>query len=755
MIALVAALAFAAAVPADAAPARCDATCIEERTRIVTPATLRRVSDQIAPAAPGILWASDGRSFHYARETSEDVVLYRVDLRRRARTVVARASDILRLAGRDAHDAGALPATALRVDAAGVIRLDHAGSSIGYDRRSGIVALPADPAAGEALSPDRRYAVSTRDHDLYVRERGHPARRLTQDGAVWHSFAGALAATQPTDRAVLEGRVDAQPPLVGWIGDGPKFFILRQDLRTTGSLWQIEALAQPRPRLVTQKMPLPGEAALPGVELWIFDAATGTATAVDTAGWAHIGNLDPGAGGIWPSRDGRTLFFARMTRGYGIVELCAADVATGAVRTLLREAWPGGSPIRFAEFRELRDGFVWKTERDGFQQYARYDAAGHHLRDLTTDPVSVAGILHVDERGDRMLYASFDDARLRNPAQVRLHRVELATGVARSLDSEDAHHQLTVAPDGRHIVDAMSRPDLAPTIVVRDDQGRMVMRVESSDTAALRATGWRPPVRRKVLAADGVTPLYAMVWTPRDRGPGERLPIVADVYPGPSGENVPVRFDPAHVDAQLAELGFAVVRSGQRGGSFVRDVGYQRYARTAGSVRDYPIADNQAVLRGIAASDGALDLDRVGIIGHSGGGLMAATAMLFAPDFYKVGVAASGNHDNNLYEMGSGEFHFGDPRTGPAGGAQGYATNAALADRLKGHLLLIHGALDDDVPIENTLRLADALVKAGKDFDMLVLPAQRHDYTGGDARYVRQRTWRYLLRYLRETGAGR
>ncbi|MDP1618074.1 prolyl oligopeptidase family serine peptidase [Phenylobacterium sp.] len=688
-------------------------------------------------------WLSGGDAFAYARETADDVILVRVDIPQARRTVVARASDIVsRLPFSVAPERLTAGSLNLSPDGEAAI-LSVPGGQYRYSLANGV--LTPLPTTNQATSPDGRHRVFTRAHDLYASGPDEQVRRLSADGALWYSFSGAMADTQPTDAAILENRLDDTPPWIGWIGGGPLFYVVRQDLRQTGETWLLDAMAQPRPRLATHKMPYPGEANLPRQELWVFDASGARAPVqVQTQGWDHLGNLDMGAGGFWPSNDGRTLYFARVSRGYGTVELCAADVATGEVRVILSESHPTGSSVRYRDFRALGDGFLWRTERDGYEHYGLYGWDGRFIRMVTPEPLATQRLLHVDEDRGEIIYGAYDDATVRNPAQVRARRTNLATGESLALDQEDAHHELSVSPTGRWYVDTLSRPDMAPQILVRDRDGQVVMTVETSDTTALTAAGWVPPRPVTALADDGETKLYGWLWPSGRRGAATH-PLVSIVYPGPSGESTPFRFDPTDQASALAELGPMVLRAGQRGGSAVRGSAYHRYALTFGNVRDYPVADNAAMIRAVATQDAAVDLSRVGIMGHSGGGLMATTAILLQPDLYKVAVASSGNHDNNIYEMGSGEFHFGHPITGPAGGPNGYATNQELASRLQGELMIVHGMRDSDVPVTNSLRLADALIKAGKRFEMLILPSQDHGFTGVDADYAKIRMWTFMI----------
>lgn len=720
----------------------CDMACVDARTTPFSAENLAPALADLVPSRTKVVWLDDNR-LAYARPVQGDTRITLVDVRRPKQKTSELASRLAARGGLKPSAAAVRQARIVSASGRGVV-LEIAGQALLYSPSSGQAEAIAS-APSVAVSPAGQWRVRTLNNDLYA-DRPNGSLRLSSDGETWRSFAAAMSETQPSDRPVTEGRADAAAPRVGWIGDGPKFFIQRQDLRQTGELWMVDSLVTPRPRLITQKYPLPGETQLPSSELWVFDAQTGDAKLIDTGGWAHVGNLDPGAGGIWPSTDGETLFFARMSRGYQRVQLCAADLRTGEVRVLVDEHWPDGSTIRMTEFAQLGSGFIWKTEIDGYAHYARYDAGGRFIADLTPGKVSVRELLRIDEEAGELIYRSYDDAEKRNPAQSRLYAAKLSGAGVEPLDGEDADHNITLSPTGRYWTDVISRADLAPTLLLRSRTSSTVL--ETSNLDRLNKTGWRAPERVRLLAADGRTPLYGAYWAPANLPSGVRAPIVAEVYPGPSGEISPTTFEPLAAAGTMAQLGMGVLSIGQRGGMPGRGREYYGHVRKSGSVRDYPIADNMAALRALAQSHAELDIDRVGIIGHSGGGLMAATAILLEPKFYKAAVASSGNHDNNLYEMGSGEFHFGSPNAPPLGGPAGFAVNQSLASQLEGKLLLIHGDLDEDVPLGSSLRLARALIDAGKSFDTLIVPGSGHGFAGADRHYVRLRSWAYLYENL-------
>lgn len=695
----------------------------------------RALMRRAAPEIAGPYWLSEGR-FWYVIETPDGADIHLVDARRRTRSVVARAADM-----RPSIDPMALDIETVRFDPeAGVVDVGEGGERWRFNTKSRTTERLAATAARAGVPKSRhgRFEVHVENHDLYVTESGGTPRRLTNDGELWYSFAGEMSISNP-----IAPRENIEAPRVHWFGDGSRFYIERWDFRRVRSLYHVDNLATP-PKLFTQRMAFPGDSEIPVPEIWVFDAARGTGLKIAADGWAFLGNMDVDAGGIFPSRDGRSLYFVRMSRGYRKVELCVADLSTGAVRVLVTEQGHNRFSVRFPEFRELSSGFIWKSDADGYPHYYLHDANGKRIRQLTRGPFTVDAILNVDERRGELLFRGYGDAARESPSAKHLYRASLSGGGVRRLDSEPGHHRLSVAPGGDYIVDLFSDVAVAPRMVLRDRSGRIVMPLEAGSTQPLLDAGWKMPVPFKVLAADGATPLYGVMWLPFDFDPQRRYPIIANVYPGPSQETVPVDFQPGDSTGALAQLGFVVVRVGQRGGSSHRGVKYQDYPYEYGNARDYPTADNKAALEQLAARHAFIDLERVGIFGHSGGGLSALSGMLRYPEFFRAGVASAGNHDLNVYEMNSEEFHYGDVKSGPAGGPQGYASNPSEAHRLEGRLLIVQGDQDEDVGFMHALRTIRALENAGKDFDTLIVPGMGHEYIRGLQPYIWHKIWRHF-----------
>jgi len=322
------------------------------------------------------------------------------------------------------------------------------------------------------------------------------------------------------------------------------------------------------------------------------------------------------------------------------------------------------------------------------------------------------------------------------------------------LTPENGTHEVSLAPSGRYFIDSYSTPDTPQVTVLRDADGRLLESLEEADITALAATGWQPPLLISVKARDGVTELHGLMFKPTNFDPTQHYPIVNWIYPGPMVGSVNLwtdkqqwKFVPARADAQsLAELGFVVVAIDGMGTAMRSRKFHDTYY---GNMGDNTLPDQVAAMKELAQHYPWIDLQRAGIYGHSGGGYAAAAAMLRYPDFFQVGIAESGNHDQAGYTDDWGEKFQGLLQRHPDGSSNYDAqANQNFAAGLKGHLLLVHGTADDNVPSNLTLLLADALIKVNKDFDLILLPNQRHTYTGESGAYMTRRRWDYFVRNL-------
>jgi dipeptidyl aminopeptidase/acylaminoacyl peptidase len=298
-----------------------------------------------------------------------------------------------------------------------------------------------------------------------------------------------------------------------------------------------------------------------------------------------------------------------------------------------------------------------------------------------------------------------------------------------------------MSPDGRFFVDSYSRPDLpGESVLRRSQEGSEVRILEKSDASDLLKTGWKFPEPFQGRAADGSADIYGLIWRPSNFDPSKKYPIIEQVYTGPQGFFVPKNFAGMFRLQSMAELGFIVVMVDGRGTTARSRAFHQFSYRNLGGA----FADHVALIKQMAERYPYMDLGRVGIYGTSAGGYGAAHAMLTFPDFYKVGVTISGDHDARLDKAWWNELYQGYPLQ------DDYAaqSNITMADRLKGHLLVEHGDIDDNVHPVETMRFVDALMRANKSFDMLFVPNMFHGESGDHAHYLVRRRWDYFVQYL-------
>jgi len=305
---------------------------------------------------------------------------------------------------------------------------------------------------------------------------------------------------------------------------------------------------------------------------------------------------------------------------------------------------------------------------------------------------------------------------------------------------------VSMSPSGRFFVDRYSKPDVPPALVLRDSGGNLLETLEKADVSRLLARGWKPVTPITVKARDGVTDLYGLLYKPSNFDPAKKYPIVNHIYPGPQTGSVgPRSFSAARGDSQaLAELGFIVIEIDGMGTPSRSKEFQDAYF---GNLGDNTLPDQVAGMKELAQRYPWIDLDRAGIWGHSGGGYAAADAMFRYPDFFKAGVSEAGNHDNRNYEDDWGEKWQGLLVRRPDG-ATNYdnQANQLVARNLKGKLLLAHGTTDSNVPPDNTLLVVNELIKANKDFDLLLLPNRNHGFANDP--YMIRRRWDYFVKNL-------
>ena len=615
-----------------------------------------------------------------------------------------------------------------------------------------------------SVSPDGQTVIFARHHNLHMMSNADYAQildarrgesgddadeaeedvevedtQLTTDGEEHYSYASFQRG--PTDVEREEDKGKRKSANISWSKDSRRFATIRNDRRASRDLWVIHSTGNERPELETYKYDLPGDTTVSQPEMLIYDLPARRLVKVRTDGWkdqrlfmvndrqfVYPDSEEPRRS-LWLSETSDELHFLRRSRDQHRIDVMVADASTGDVRVLIEErlnTYVENQPIELLSSGDM----IWWSERDGWAHLYLFEADGTLRHRLTEGAFSVRGVVGVDEvRGIVYFMANGREAG-EDPYYQHLYRVSLEGTDLQLVAPGDFDHRTVMGESNRFLVDNSARVNSVPTSALYDVAGRKILDLEVADFSALTEAGYQFPEPYTVKADDGITDLYGNIYRPFDFDPNKTYPIIAYVYPGPQTEAVSKFFSTNATETALAQFGFIVVTIGNRGGHPARSKWYHNYGY--GNLRDYGLSDKKAAIEQLADRYDYIDIDRVGIYGHSGGGFMSTAAMLVYPDFFKVAVSSSGNHDNDVYNANWSEKHDGIEEVVDDEGEVTFEydidRNSDLAANLKGHLLLTTSDEDNNVHPAGTLRMADALIRANKRFDFFVFPGQRHGY---------------------------
>jgi dipeptidyl-peptidase 4 len=600
------------------------------------------------------------------------------------------------------------------------------------------------------VAPDGKAGVFIRDYNLWARDMATGREtQLTTDGVRDFGYATDDAGWSHSDRAVGL-----------WSPDSRRIATFQQDMRGVGENYLVSTpnmAVGPHPLLEAWKFPLPGDKvvttiqrvviSLDGPKIVRFQMPPDQHRSTD---WDDV-RFAPNQDVDW-TPDGSHIAFISTARYHNQENVRIADTATGAVREVYEEKVPtyyesgqGGNNFRYLP---ASNEFIWFSERSGWGQIYLYDSETGQLKNqISTVSGQVTSIRRLDEKARVVYFYASSSERGVDPYFLHLYRVDFDGKNQKLLTPEPANHTVAFSPSGKYLVDSYSTPDKPAVAELRDEEGKLILPLEKADVSKLTAAGWKPPIPVTVKGRDGVTDIYGLMFRPTSFDANKKYPIVNHIYPGPQTGSVGSRnFAVLRGDCQaLAELGFVVVELDAMGTPWRGKKFHDAYY---GNMGDNGLPDQVAGMKELARRYPWIDINRAGIYGHSAGGDATSGAMFHYPDFFKAGIAESGNHDQRLDEDDWGEKWQG-PYVVNSDGTTSYSAqaNQNYAKDLKGHLLLAHGTMDTNVPPEETMLVADALIKANKDFDLLMLPNMGHGY-GADSNYMMRRRWDYFVRYL-------
>lgn len=736
----------------------------------------KRIGQMVFSTSVRPVWFRNGDKFLYAWKTSDGTQYYIADPKAGKTEPVF---DMDRLAMqiteimRDPFDAKHLPISNISIDPEndGILKFDIKSTKEKTDTTG--------KATGEKLTYHFRYEIAGKKltYDTADKKEKYPDwANVSPDGltGVYMKNSNLFymdtlnlrkAAEDPKDSTLVEHRITSDgykdfcyginnysgntetdttkrvfPSELVWSPDSRHIAVMRWDMAPLKDFWVINSLTQPRPTLETYKYQMPGEPGPKG-HLYVFSTSDWTSRQVkinafkdqDLIIQPDVRTTDDQFDEFYGSRwlgDDNGFYLTRMSRDLKRMDICYVGVDSDSTRTVISERMN-----TYVESRQTRllDGgrkMIHWSERNGWANLYLYNADGTLIRNLTEGAYHVDDVLAVNEKEGYVLFRACGKEKGENPYQMHVYRVSLQGGEPKMLDIPDMNIDAIASDDGKYFIANYSRVDYKPASALFDAAGKKVCNLGEADFSLLFAAGYKFPERFKVKAADGITDLYGAIYKPFDFDSTKVYPICDYVYPGPQVEANNISWSRGFTRTdRLAQLGFIVITVGNRGGHPDRSKWYHNYGY--GNLRDYGLEDQKYAIQQLGARYSWIDLNRVGIHGHSGGGFMSTAAMLKYPDFFKAAVSCAGNHDNSIYNRWWSEQHHGITEKVEAGDTTfvySIETNPEIASNLKGHLMLVHGDIDNNVHPANTIRVVNALIRANKRFDMLILPGQRHGF---------------------------
>ncbi len=626
------------------------------------------------------------------------------------------------------------------------------------------------------ISPDGNTIIFGKNYNLWYLDKANYEKallneddttivenKLTTDGIENYAYHGdgAFGGGGETNVDKEKNKNKRKPVSILWSPNSKYFNIVKSDVRKVKDLWVINSIADPRPTLETYKYWMPGEKESPTDHVMLFDMTNKSGKEImvsafkdqDINVWSKpaMNNArdDDWKPSVWLGNNDK-FYFSRTSRDLKKIDQCVIDIKTHTVKPLIQEQL--NTYVEIKRLGLINDGneMIEWSERDGWAHFYLYDETGKVKNQITTGSFHCEDIVNIDENKRMLFFTANGKETNEDPYYYHLYKINFDGSGLQLLNAGNYDHAINMNDNGTYFINNYSRVNTIPKSMLVSTDGKKSMELETADFTSLFNAGYKFPQPFKVKADDGITDLYGVMYKPFDFDSTKKYPLIEYVYPGPQTEAVNKSFSKGmdRVD-RLAQLGFIVVTVGNRGGHPARSKWYHNYGY--GNLRDYGLADKKAAAEQLGDRYNFIDINKVGIHGHSGGGFMSTAAMLVYPDFFKVAVSNAGNHDNSIYNRWWSEKHHGVKEIisdkQDTSFTYSIDKNPDVAKNLKGRLLLIHGEIDNNVHPANTIRVVNALINANKRFDMLILPTQRHGF-GNMTEHWFWRTADYFSRWL-------
>lgn len=589
---------------------------------------------------------------------------------------------------------------------------------------------------GQSTSPDSQWVAFSKDYNIYLRSTASgEEKQLSTKGEKGFEYGSWYGWGD-----IMEGENPERPEhfRVNWSPEGDWLHASICDLRTANKMylldWSVDTLY--RPRLLSYYRGSPGDTGMVYDIPTFFNVKTGKEMRPDIPRPTHINGVSV----RWAKEPG-LVYLMYASRGYKNQYIQSYDLNTGQLKLLYHESSETNIDNFWTYFDRERSVMYFLSEKSGWQQLYLLDLATGSEKALTQGDFYIHEVFPPQEADDPIYLVAAGREAGANPYHRYLYRLAPTGSGLTLLSPEKANHEISLSEDRKYFVDNISTIEQPTRTVLRRTQdGKILATLGEAKYTDLK--GWTAPETFTAIAKDGKTTIYGAIWRPTYFDPKEKYPVIDATYTGPHTQMYPRSFRTAFANQTLAELGFVVIRVDGLGSSG-RSKAFHNYSykNLGGNLKDHVLAICQ-----LGEKYSWVDTARVGIFGHSAGGYDAAHALLAFPDFYKVGVASSADHDHRMEKAWWPEMYMG----WPVDEAYEEQSNITMAGNLKGKLLITHGGIDENVNPSATFKLAEALVQANKQFDMLIFPSQHHGYQGQTWKYFTKVRWNYFIKHLRQ-----
>ncbi|MAZ25879.1 MAG: S9 family peptidase [Cytophagaceae bacterium] len=615
------------------------------------------------------------------------------------------------------------------------------GQSFSWNLKNGELLFIDGPEEKEkvhemaSLSPKGNYRAYLNKHDIYLEDTNTTEEAaLSTDGAIGYDYASYYGWFDE-----MEGENGERPQhfSVQWSPDEKWLATQAVDVRNAEKMYNLNYNIDSifKPKVVSYFRGSPGDTTMVMVKPVVYNVETKKEVELNLPTNTHVNAVN-----IRFADDPQFIYASWADRGFKKQTVKKINLATGEEQLIWQETSPTSiDNFYFQPIPEWEKVVVF-SEKSGWKQLYLVDENNGDIQALTHGEFVVNDIKHIDKQGKEIYYTASGVEAGVNPYLQKLYKVNLK-GKVTLLTPEAGHHGIDFARDGKHFVDEISTVSTATeTLLRKAKNGKKLATLTKADASQLMDAGWEAPETFSLMGKDGKTTIYGAFWKPINFDPNKKYPVIDATYTGPHTQRFPKTYREAFYNQSWAELGFIIVQidglgTAGRSKAF-REVSYMNMGDN--------LRDHVEAIKYLGEKYAYVDVDRVGIYGHSAGGYDAGHALLAFPEFYKVGVASSGDHDFRMEKAWWPEMYMGYP----VNEKYDAVSNISLAGNLKGKLLLVHGGMDHNVNPSGTYRLVEALVNAGKDFDLLILPSQRHGYTGKANTFFQKKRWNYFIEHL-------